>query len=156
MLNGLNGLGLWLILAGLGSSAVSPSLAVGVNAVGWLIGFCLSSGGIVREAERAPASPQIYPGKMRCWRPSFGGGADWAELAGLLRGFIGYGRTAPPEDFTRGSFLSQKSEPIMKGESIVFWRSLSPSHRDSSRAGATVAQPSQSRKPDLYCRPGIS
>ncbi len=53
-LNGLNGLGLWLILAGMGyQRTVSPTLAVGVNAAGWLIGFFAIGvpGGIgVREA----------------------------------------------------------------------------------------------------------
>ena len=98
-LNGLNGIGFWLILAGMGyQHAVSPSLAVGVNAVGWLIGFFAIGvpGGIgVREAGSALLlTPNLS------WQEALLAAVLWravqmgAELAGLLPWlFTGYRRT---------------------------------------------------------------
>jgi uncharacterized membrane protein YbhN (UPF0104 family) len=98
-LNALNGLGFWLILAGMGyQRTVSPIMAVGVNATGWLIGFFAIGvpGGIgVREAVAAllltPSLP--WPEAMLAsiiWRAVQIG----AELATVLPWlFFGYGST---------------------------------------------------------------
>ncbi len=117
-LNGLNGLGFWLILAGMGyQHAVSPSLAVGVNAVGWLIGFFALGvpGGIgVREAGAALLLTPNLP-----WQEALLAAVLWravqigAELAGLLPWlFIGYGRTAPGGSVLPKEVLSPKASQL--------------------------------------------
>lgn len=97
-LNALNGLGFWLILVGMGyQRAVSPTLAVGVNAVGWLIGFFAIGvpGGIgVREAGAALLLAPFIP-----WKEAVLAAVLWrlvqivAELASLLPWlFVGNGK----------------------------------------------------------------
>jgi glycosyltransferase 2 family protein len=107
-LNGLNGLGFWLILAGMGyQRTVSPILAIGVNATGWLIGFFAIGvpGGIgVREAG---ASLLLTPNLP--WPEAALAAIIWravqiaAELATVLPWlFFGYGRTrAKPDSLNR-------------------------------------------------------
>jgi uncharacterized membrane protein YbhN (UPF0104 family) len=64
-LNAANGLGLWLITAGMGySQVVSPASAIGVNAAGWLVGFFAIGvpGGIgVRESAAAFLLAPLMP-----------------------------------------------------------------------------------------------
>jgi uncharacterized membrane protein YbhN (UPF0104 family) len=104
ILNGLNGLGFWLILAGMGyQRTISPTLAVGVNAVGWLIGFFAIGvpGGIgVREAGASLLLTPIIP-----WPEAALAAIIWravqiaAELATLLPWlFFGYGRSVAKSD----------------------------------------------------------
>lgn len=103
-LNGVNGLGFWLILAGMGyQHVVGPTLAVGVNAAGWLIGFFALGvpGGIgVREAGAALLLSPIMP-----WQEAALAAALWrviqivAELGSLLPClFIGGGGSRSPLD----------------------------------------------------------
>jgi uncharacterized membrane protein YbhN (UPF0104 family) len=104
VLNGLNGLGFWLILAGMGyQRTISPTLAVGVNAVGWLIGFFAVGvpGGIgVREAGASLLLTPIIP-----WPEAALAAIIWravqiaAEMATLLPWlFFGYGRSVAKSD----------------------------------------------------------
>jgi glycosyltransferase 2 family protein len=97
-LNAINGLGFWLILIGMGyQHAVSPALAIGVNAVGWLVGFFAIGvpGGIgVREAGAAFLLGSVMP-----WQEAVLAGVLWrivqlaAELASLLPWlFVGNGK----------------------------------------------------------------
>jgi glycosyltransferase 2 family protein len=113
-LNVLNGLGFWLILAGMGyQRAVSPTLAVGVNAVGWLIGFFAIGvpGGIgVREAGASLLLTPVLPWPEAAlvaiiWRMVQIG----AELATLLPWlFLGYARTTAAKADTLKKDLSSK------------------------------------------------
>jgi glycosyltransferase 2 family protein len=104
VLNGLNGLGFWLILAGMGyQRTISPTLAVGVNAVGWLIGFFAIGvpGGIgVREAGASLLLTPLIP-----WPEAALAAIIWravqiaAEMATLLPWlFFGYGRSVANSD----------------------------------------------------------
>ena len=119
--NALNGLGFWLILAGMGyQHAVSPVLAVGVNAAGWLIGFFALGvpGGIgVREAGAALLLTPNVP-----WQEAVLAAVLWravqisAELAGLLPWlFVGprkamvTGKNSPTEGLSPKEALSRKA-----------------------------------------------
>ena len=103
-LNSINGLGFWLILAGMGyGETVSPTLAICANAVGWLLGFFAIGvpGGIgVREAGAALLLVPVMP-----WQEAILAGVLWrvvqivAELASLfpwlfLRGTGGKAKVA--------------------------------------------------------------
>jgi glycosyltransferase involved in cell wall biosynthesis/uncharacterized membrane protein YbhN (UPF0104 family) len=88
-LNAINGLGFWLIVAGIGyQHAVNPALAIGANAVGWLVGFFAIGvpGGIgVREAGAALLLAPLIP-----WKEAALAAVLWrlvqivAELASLF------------------------------------------------------------------------
>jgi hypothetical protein len=120
-LNAFNGLGFWLILAGMGyQRAVSPTLAVGINAVGWLIGFFAIGvpGGIgVREAGASLLLTPTLP-----WPEAALAAIIWravqigAELATLLPWlFFGYGRITAAKadslnkDLSSGETLAAKT-----------------------------------------------
>jgi uncharacterized membrane protein YbhN (UPF0104 family) len=117
-LNGLNGLGFWLILVGMGyQHAVSPTMAVGANAAGWLIGFFALGvpGGIgVREAGAALLLTPNLP-----WQEAAMAAVLWrvvqivAELAGLLPWlFIGYERTSAAGNMLSKEVLSPKASQL--------------------------------------------
>jgi glycosyltransferase 2 family protein len=117
-LNAVNGLGFWLTLAGMGyRHAVSPPLAIGVNAAGWLLGFFALGvpGGIgVREAGTALLLIPNLP-----WQEAALAALLWravqigAELAGLLPWlFIGYGRTSAAGSVLPKELLSAKASQL--------------------------------------------
>ena len=117
-LNAVNGLGFWLVLAGMGyRHAVSPTLAVGVNGAGWLMGFFALGvpGGIgVREAGAALLlTPNLS------WQEAALAAVLWravqiaTELAGLLPWLlIGNGRTASAEGVLAEKVLSPKGTEL--------------------------------------------
>ena len=94
--------------------AVSPSLAVGVNAVGWLIGFFAIGvpGGIgVREAGSALLlTPNLLWGEALLaavlWRAvQMGAELAWAPSVALYR---------LPQDSERGSVLPKEALSVQK------------------------------------------
>ena len=117
-LNAINGLGFWLILAGMGyPHVVSPVLAIGVNAAGWLIGFFALGvpGGIgVREAGAGLLLAPVLP-----WQEAALAAVLWrvvqiaAELASLLPWlFVGYGRAVHADGAFSKDHLLPKSSTL--------------------------------------------
>jgi glycosyltransferase 2 family protein len=100
LLNIFHGVGLWLMLAGMGyQHTVSPSAAIGANAVGWLVGFfaMVIPGGMgVRETATAFLLSPLMP-----WQEAALAAVLWralqivAELVSLTPWLFFRGRSGP-------------------------------------------------------------